>query len=290
MTQRELVSDILLVGQGLKLSRDTRFRNRHIAFLADKYRARGMREQYSRTPEIESIWVQPMGVLQTTPINSADDPIVAFTSKKLSKITLPPVVALPGEMGVFRIASAANLKRYYYTEFNMMMNMIEDSTEGKFQYYSKLLDSFYLSPCADKVNVALILERPLDGFVIQTERIAQDALIIGTSYTVYDTQIVSDSVSYNPGNVFVATAKTYSGSGYVKCTDGKRKMTEDDPYPMSLTLAEFVMIKIFSNEFEIEKNQLADAIDDAQDQTILFKNSDAARKARESKIDTAASE
>jgi hypothetical protein len=225
-----------------------------------------------------------MGVIPVTPVNSADDPIVPVTSVSLGRFTLPEVISLPYDQGIYRISSASGICQYYSVDMNDFFHQVPGSITAKHKQYFRRGNVYYLSPCTEQVLPTVILENPLDGFVINTERIAQDALVVGVSYTVYDTQVVHNAVAYNPGDTFVAANTTYSGNGYVKLTNMKRRMTVTDPYPMGLTLAEYVTMKIFSEEMQIERESLADVIHDMQDQLIVLKNPDAVRKEKSSKV------
>lgn len=273
----------MLIGQGMKLARDTRFRPRHMAFLVAKYRAQGIREKYKRNGEIEPQWLSDLGVVTVTPVNSADDPSVTNTSVTFGKITLPSLVSLPFDKGIYRVSSASNQSLYNFIDFNRLMAIRADSTTGKFPYCARVGVAAYLKPCTTLARAIVILSDPMDGFVLATENVAQNALVIGQSYTVYGTQIVSNSVAYNQGAVFTATAKTWTGNGTVKYTNQKRKMTWDDPYPMGLDMASWITEMIYTKEFQVEKLQDADIIDDGSDLKTTIQNADAIRRARESK-------
>ena len=273
----------MLLGQRMRLSNDTRLHPKHVDFLINKYRSRGIREEYGRNQFIDPAWLQDMGVINVTPVNSGDDPLIPYTSKTLGKFSLPEIVSLPMDKGIYRVAYPSNLKPYYYTEMNMFFGLVPGSTTSKFDYYFRVGVANYISPCAELVRPIVILENPLDGYVLQTEFVGQDALVIGESFTVYGTQIVHNTVSYNPGDVFTATATTFSGNGKVMFTELKRRMTDRDPYPIGMTLLPYITMGIFTQEFRVEKEQVADVIDDAQDQTLLIQNADSLRQSRQSK-------
>lgn len=274
MNLYELRSDIKLLAEMLKLSKDTRFRDPHIDFMIREHRARGIREEYARNLWIDSTWLQDFGALTITPVNSADDPSINCTSLQLGKITLPTVVSLPGDKGVYRIAHSSKQKRYYYIDGDRFFSLVKGSVTAQFEYYFKWQNAFYVSPCAD-VNAVLILDDPMEGYVLLTEIVAQDSLTIGVGYTVYDNQIIHNSIAYNPGATFIAVNKNYSGTGYVKHTIQKRRMTDRDPYPMSQTLTEFVVMKIFTEDFQFSNQQVADIMADGQDELILQRNAKA---------------
>lgn len=284
MTLKEIRSDILLVGQNLKLSKDTRLESRHIDFLIHKHRARGIREEYDRNLFIDPTWVQDYGNTDVTIVNSSDDPSVELTSRCVSKVTLPDIVSLADDRGVHRISTPSRLTDFYRTTEENYYRFIPGQVELKFNYWWRIGDAHYLSTKETQVRPFLILGNPMDGFVLQTEWVASTDLTVGQSYTVYLTQIIHNSVAYNPGQSFTAATTSYTGNGKVKFTNMKRAMTENDPYPMGRTLLEYVMMKIFSEEFNIAKQQVGDVISDAQDKTLALQNEDVVRRSREEKI------
>jgi hypothetical protein len=283
MTLYELRSDIQLLAQGLKLSKDSRFLPRHIDFMIREHRSRGIREEFARNGYIDPSWLQDFGQTTVTPVNSGDDPLIPYTSKKLGKITMPAVVSLPQDKGVYRVAYASKMKRYYYCEQDYFFSLVKGSVTTDFDYYFRVGTAFYLSPCTDRANLVLILDDPMDGYVLLTERVAQDGLTIGVNYTVFDTQITHNATAYYPGQTFTAVNKNYTGNGYVMYTNQKRKMTDRDPYPMSLTLFEFIVMMIFTQDLKYSSEQIADIINDSQDQLIVLQNGQTIRNRQEKK-------
>jgi hypothetical protein len=284
MTLYELRSDIELLAQQLKLSSNSTIGRRQIEFWIRKHRARGIREEFARNKYIDPAWLQNMGVMPVTVVNSADDPLIPVTSVNLGRFTLPEVVSLPYDQGVYRITCASNLSQYYPVDMNDFFNQEPGSITRKHKQHFRVGNVHYVSPCTENIRPVLILENPMDGFVINTEFIAKNALEIGENYTVYDTQVVHNAVAYNPGNTFVAVSAAYTGNGKVKLTNMKRRMRVTDPYPMGLTLAEYVTMKVFTEEMQIQRESLADVIQDMQDQLIVLKNPDAVRNEKSSKV------
>lgn len=268
MTLREIISGYELLFERLKLSKDTRFTHAWIKYQVQNYRAQGIRETYKRTNEIESIWLQDFGRVPVSQVNSGDDPAIPFTSERFGKISLPPLVSLPNDMGAFRVAGSSKIERYYPIKFDNWFALPEDSVQKKYKSYMLLKNAMYLHPCCEEVNMWLILHDPLDGYTILTEKIAQDRLEVGQNYTVYDYQIIHNAIAYLPGVTFTAVAKTYSGNGYVKFTNMKRMMSIDDEYPIGSVMLEFITRMIFSIELKVDQNVLADAVNDSQDPIV----------------------
>lgn len=286
MTLKEIRSHILLVAQNLKLSKDSRISERWVDFVIHDYRARGIREEYARNLFIDPTWISDMGDTPVTIVNSADDPDVALTSKCVSKIDLPDIVSLPDDRGVHRISGASRLSEFYRSTEENYYSLHPGQVEAKYDYYWRIGPSLYVGS-SDKslktIRPFLILGNPMDGFVIQTTWVESGDLTVGQSYTVYNTQVIHNSTAYNPGQSFTAVNANFTGNGKVKFTNQKRAITINDPYPMGRTLLEYVTIKIFTNEFQVAKQQVADISADAMDKTAQLQNEDVVRRSREAK-------
>lgn len=276
-------SHVKLVAEMLRLSKDSRIRDKWIDFIVAYHRARGIREEFARSGgDVDPTWLQDFGKITVTKINSGDDPDISYTSKNLGKVSLPVVVSLPEDKGVYRIANSSKLKRYNYSTEDEFFSKVPGSISTDFfEYYFRKGTAYYLSDAPKEITATLILENPMEGVVLLTEKVAQSELIVGTSYTVYGFQITHNSVAYNPGASFTAATTTYTGAGYVKFTTQKRDMLDTDPYPMGMTLLEYVMIKIFTIEFAIEKQQVSDVLNDAAVQEQLNQNANAISQAKQ---------
>jgi len=272
---RDLQSDILLILSKSKLSKDFRIRERHIRFLINQYRSVAIRDQYKKTFQIEPTWLQDFGKVIFTPINSADDPAIPTTSLNLGKFTIPTPVSLPNDKGVFRVASTSKQKTYYPIEMPRFFELVEGSNRANFCYWFRVGNALYTSPCADQGNVVLILDNPLDGYSFFTENVQTGNLLIGIQYVVTDGQIIHNTIPYIIGQTFVAVNTVFTGNGTVQYVNKKIPRTIDDPYPMSLTMAEFVIIKILTQEFKLEKQEIADIKNDSSDQLTVLQNAQA---------------
>lgn len=285
-TLKEIRSDILLVGQNLKLSNDTRLEPRHIDFLIHKHRARGIREEYDRNKLIDPTWISDYGNTDVTVVNSSDDPSVPLTSRCVSRVTLPDVVSIASDRGVHRITHTSRQVDFYQTTEENYYALVSGQVELKYDWWWRMGDVYYFNTKEKQVRPFLILGNPMEGFVLQTEWVASGDLTVGQSYTVYGTQVVHNSTAYNPGQSFTAVNANYTSTGtqVVKFTNMKRAIMENDPYPIGRTLLEYVMMKIFTVEFNIAKQQAGDVIADAQDKTLALQNEDVVRRSREEKI------
>lgn len=264
----------MLVLAKSKLSKDFRVSNRHIQFLVQQYRARGIREEYKRNMQIDPSWLQDFGRVEFTKVNSGDDPLIPYTSMDLSKLTIPQVVSLPNDAGVYRVNGSSKQKRYYPITVERFFSLVEGSIRNKFCYFFRVGTALYVNELIDEGNTVLILDDPLDGYIISTEKVLSGNITEGNVYVVSDGQITYNSIVYNSGAQFtgVVNIVDYIGSGTVKFLNQKRKMTIDDQYPMSLTMAEYIVIKILTQEFKLEPTQIGDIRNESQDELSLLRD------------------
>lgn len=274
MTKRELRSDIILILQKSKVSKDSRISERHIEFLIDKYYAVGVRQGYKSNLEIDPAWLLDTGKVLFTAVNSAEDISVPETSVILGKYTLPSmVVSLPDDGGLYRVSSSSKMTNYHKTTASWLFQILgtPGSELARFNYCFRIGRKIYTYPNVGEGNILFIADQPNNVPVLLTED--QDSLIIGDSYTVIDEAITSGGVKHAAGSIFTATAATFTGDGRVRFTVQKRNRTIDDDYPCSLNLAEVISMKIFTQDFKIEMSVISDIKNDSTDElNVLQKN------------------
>lgn len=272
MTLKQITSSIMLVLAKSKLSKDFRIETRHIQFLVSQYRSRGIREEYKRNMQIDPSWLQDMGIMAFTQINSADDPSIPYTSQPLSKTTIPPVVSLPNDTGTYRVVGSSKQKNYYPITVERFFSLVEGSIRDKFDYFFRVGYAVYVNELIDQGNMVLVLDDPLDGFVIRTENVLSGNITTGDTFVVKSGQVIYNSVVYNANDTFVGIINipNYTGTGVVQYNLKKRQMTIDDEYPMSLTLAEYIVIKILTQEFKIEPTEIGDIRNEGNDESSLL--------------------
>lgn len=268
-TLRQYRSDILLILSKSKVSKDFRVNPKHIDFLIHKYRASIIQDQYKATREIDPQCFQDLGRVTFTKVTSADDPNILVTSVSLGKLTIPGVIALPNDRGVWRVASSSRQMTYYPVEYGRFFEIVEDSIRSKFNYWFRIGTSLYTYPLLDEGNIVLLQDNPMEGIILATEDLAKDGLTVGVEYKVVKGQIEHNSVIYVIGDVFTAVSKIFTGKGTVKYNNQKRPITLDDQYPMSIAMAEDIAMKIYTQDFNIEKQEVANIKVDSQDQGSL---------------------
>lgn len=271
---REYRSDIMLIYERLKLSKDKRLTELHTQFLIHKYRAMVINDDFKANRQIDPATLQDFGKVVFTKVTSADDPNVPYGSVNYGKLTIPQVITLPDDRGVYHVASSSKLCQHYPLMPPLFFNVPAGSVAAKSRYYTRINTALYIDHFAEDGNVILILDNPMDGVVLLTENVLAGSIKSGISYTVQSGQVVYNGISYNVGQAFTGIfgIATFTGTGVVKHTTQKRAMTIDDNYPLSFKMAERVLINMFYQEFKIEAQQTSDIRNDAQDQLTVLQS------------------
>lgn len=277
-TGRAYASDIQLILQKSKVSKDSRIKIPFILSRMADWRAKEIRDQWKRgeNDDINPEWIQDMGICQFTQVGIGDDPAIPMSCENVGKFTIPQVVSIPNDRGVFRVSPASKYEKYYNIEIDRFFELEPGTIRSKFKYHFRAGTSLYTSPFKADLNVMLILLNPLDGYVIQTEIVQPDALIYkndyrpGEVYKVEEGAIVHNNVQYTKGQTFTAVTPYYTGNGIVMFDKKKRKMTIDDPYPMSGDMATNIARRIWEVDFQLEAKAISDIINDAQDQLTVL--------------------
>lgn len=269
---KEITDDLKLVLSKHQLSDDLKYDDRHLEYTVAKYRARGIRETFMRNGEINPTWIQDQGVTETTKVDKDDDPAIASCNCVFGKIVIPTVVNLPDIKGIYRVSSACRSKQYYRTTLERFMGFVDGSVRDNFNYFFTIGNAIYLHPYIKEANVQLILENPLEGEILVTHSIKTGDLEIGSIYTITSGSITHNSVKYQKGDDFTAVNADYTGNGVVKFKDQKRDFTKNDQYPIDHTMMEYIIMKILSQEFNIEERRIGDNRNDSIDETVRLQN------------------
>lgn len=273
MTRKEAIYDIKEILTKSNITDDSRLDDDYIGHLLDQKRAKEIRDTFKRQPVIEPIWLQDMGTVNLTPVNVAEDRNISFCECALSKAVIPPVVSIADPMGnipdlgVYSIRSVCGKYEYFYKNVAQMGWLTHDSILSKFRYYTRVYNSIYLPNDIEKIRMLLILESPLDGYILENTYVTSGNLVVGITYLVTSGNVTHNSVVVFNGSTFVAANTTFTGSGKVKLDTQKRAMTNDDEYPMSSTMAEVVKMKIWTQDYGIEQQVIDDARNDSKDQS-----------------------
>lgn len=278
MTRSEIIYDIIMILTKAGYTDDSRLDPDYIGYKIDEKRAKEIRDSYNRNQLIDPIWLQDYGVFGVTEVNFADDKTFEHLDCKIGKASLPPVVSIYNalssaqNLGVYSIRSLTGKEEFLFEQHSRLMEILNDLPAKhvlrKFSYYAKLHNAIYpiskSGNVPEKLRAILILERPLDGYVITSENVT--TLTVGTAYEVISGQIVSNSVTYTIGDTFTAAVDTFTGSGVVQYQNQKRAMTNDDPYPFSSAQMESVLLKLLTQEYGIEATRIAEIRNNSQDE------------------------
>lgn len=270
-TKREYIYDLkrLLTKGGI--TDESHLNNNHLGFLLDQRRAKEIRDTYKRNPVIEPIWVQDYGMFELTPVTKEEDKSILACDCKFSKAVLPGIVSLSdpisntNDLGVHSIRSSCGTFVFHQMSSAKMHLLHSDGIMAKMKYFMRVGNAIYLTPVVKKARAFLILDDPLDGYVLDNVYINSGDLKIGTVYVVASGNVTHNNIKYQIGQTFTAVSKTFTGLGKIQYNNQKRRMTIDDEYPMSQTMAEVVKMKILTQDFGIEANVIADLKNDSQD-------------------------
>lgn len=275
MNREELIWDVKIILEAANITDESRFDDDYIGYKLDQKRSKEIRDTFKRNPIIEPVWLQDHGLTEFTPVNKAEDRSVSICNCTLSKAVLPAIVSLNDPMtnqhdlGVYRIFSACNTREYHFMNLNKLSQIDPDSIYSKFSYYTPIGNSYYLTPNTRYARPILILESPLSGYVLDNTYKQSGALEANTTYEVASGNITydGDGITYYKGDTFTTgSVSTFTGNGKVFLYLQKRSMTNSDPYPMSQTMADVVLMKLFTQDYAIEAQRITDIKNNSQDQ------------------------
>jgi len=278
----DATSDLAIVLKHSKVSKDSRINDKFLLSRFNAYRSKEIRDSYKRNREIDPTVQQDFGAVEVTKIAS-NDPIFGSlaSSKEIGKVHIPTPVSLPNDKGIVSIHPesriATSINHYYGVSYNAFGDKINNPSYCNFKWYSRVQNDIYLHPFASTIRAIFIIDNPMEGYVLQTYRPGKDQLIYqteytsGESYTVVSGTITHDGTIYTANQSFIAQNPDYSGNGVLRFTNQRRKMTLEDEYPISYTMTEVIMMKILQKDFGLEKQEIADIRNNANDDLILLK-------------------
>jgi hypothetical protein len=136
----------------------------------NSYRADFIAQDVSLTGMVSTSWLQDLPLYTTEKINSGDDPEVTIASVTLGKITIPDVVNLNDDLGIWKVLSPS--QQYPYTPVDpvqlfMMISLGKDIYKD-YGYYFRKGTSLYIYPYNDRLKLTLLLMNPMDGQVLDS--------------------------------------------------------------------------------------------------------------------------
>jgi hypothetical protein len=269
MTLRELRSDIELIAEKSKVSKDHRLERPHLNFLIHKYAARSKRESFQRQGYIDPVWIQNLGIRTLTPVDSGEELPGYCSGITLGKVVLPRILSLPDDKGVVRVSGTSQHSTYYGISIERFFDLDRTSLRAKIPYYMRSGDDFYLYPTPNKAHFRFVLDNPMDGDFF--DNTLQQKIQEDLEYEVSEGAVTYDGTNYVAGDTFIGQlATTWSGPGKVFFKDKRRPMTEDDPYPMTFQGGEYVSMMILTKELNIEERKIADIKNDNTNQQTII--------------------
>lgn len=253
---------------------ESRLNDNHLGFLIDQRRAKEIRDSYKRSPVIEPVWIQDCGAYDTTLVNRAEDQTVSISNCKFSKVVLPQVVSIMdplsniSDLGTYSIRSVLTGTEYNYISSDKISLLHSDGIMSLMKWYTKIGNAIYITPQDKKIRALLILDSPLDGYILDNSYIKTGSLTVGITYIVAAGNVTHNNIKYNVGETFVAVNNSFTGLGKIQFNNQRRLFTNDDPYPMSHTMAEIVKMKILTQDFGFEASMVADTKNDSTDDAI----------------------
>jgi len=275
-------SDLSIILKHSRVSKDSRINDKFLLSRFNAYRSKEIRDSFTRNIEIDPMVLQDMGETTTTEIGANDPDMTGFTlNTKIGKFSIPTVVSLTGDKGIHSIAPPNRLspfkEQYYYTAYNTFGQKVTHPEYCTFKWFTRINNHVYIYPYKKIIRPVLILDNPMEGYAIQTHTPPKNGLIYqtayapGESYTIVSGGITHNGINYLAGGTFIAQNPDYQGNGLLEFTDKKRRMTVEDEYPISYTMTEVIIMKILTKDFALEKDTVADIVNNANDDLLILK-------------------
>lgn len=269
MTGREITYTIIDILTRHGYTDDSRLDEDQINFMRDNARAQLINLEFDKTKIIDPAWIQDLGFVQLSPVDFNDDSTIPYCECILSKVTLPDTIDLrspnSGTDSGIKVISSCGKNQFYPYFIELLQGIPKEHTRNKFHYYFMVGNALYLNKKMDKVRVLAVLLNPSGANNINTEYILSGNLVVGTSYTVYESQIVHNSLGYNAGQTFTAVNTNYTGTGKVKTTSRTSVYTEDSSYPVQGAMARQIILEVLTKEFAIEESKITDVKNSSAD-------------------------
>jgi len=230
MTLREISKDILRILQKSKLVDDSRLSERHIRYKIHQYRSQGIRTVYEQKGEIEPVWLQSLGSKEDSAGVTITHSYSIFT--KTNSADDITLKACSCTFGKFVLPPVVSLP-------------------GKRN-----------GPSDNGVYRVSTASRQQNYFPISIDRFFD--LVVGSFQA-------NHNYYFRVGNVlYISPFKEKISLLLILDNPLDGDITADQEYPMSFTLAEFVVMKMLTQDFNIEAKIAADLRNDAADALIAL--------------------
>lgn len=278
-TKKQIIDSVQILATRFNLTDDSRLDPDYIGFLVEQVRATLILNEYNITGVLNPDWFIDFGLLEMTKVNIADDPIVTSCECDITKVQIPETVHLTklGEGNLdlgLKVISACGKTSYTIYPLEFWKDVPKDHVRAKFSYYDRFGTQLYTNKLANFLRFIGIPATTQGLIIKKTLPVISGSIKSGTVYMVKGTtgNVTYNSVVYLPNQTFtgVVGVKTFTASSnsQVFYNDYQVEMTENDPYPVSTNMARDIVIEIMVKEFQIEKQQVADVINDSADDVI----------------------
>jgi len=128
------------------------------------YRSVFIPMEYDTEHTIQPSWIQRLHKQTVTKVNSADDPSITVTSIYLGKVTIPRIIGLPDNLGLYRVSGSGGITSFQPIDFNTLIMKIDIGEEimGDYGYCSLIGNDLYLYPLVSEMQALIIAEDPFD--------------------------------------------------------------------------------------------------------------------------------
>jgi len=274
-TKKKLIDDVIEIATRFNPTDDSRLSDRWISYKIDQIRAQLIVRNYRNDETVDFAWLSQPFFIELYKTNTADDPKLMYCNCVVSKTTIPPVISLSNpnannqDVGIASLISACG-KFGYYPRLMNLWNFPSEHTFSKLRFYARYNTTLYVNKDVQRLRLSPILLYPEDGFIINTQPVANGSIQNGVQYIVKFGNVTYNGNTYygddNTKNTFTGTATTtYTGTGKVYLYSNVSAFEETDDYPVGGEMAREIVIEILTKEFAIEENAINDYLNDNQD-------------------------
>ncbi len=271
LSKKAIVDDITILLTKFSKTDESRIDEDYLSFKIDEVRSELIVQKFNATREIDSAWIQDLGLVSFNKTNSADDSSVTTCDCPVYKAVIPQVISLSlgngnQDIGLYSIASACGTKRIYPMPMSKWKYIPPGHELGMFPYFERINTAMYKN-VEGKARILAILQNPEDGFIKNSVPIASGSIVLNTVYIVKFGQVVYNGATYQPNDTFTGAAvTTFSTSiGLVYLYSEARAFTDLDAYPVSGDMARQITLEICTKEFNIERQAIIDVQNDSRD-------------------------
>jgi len=277
-TKKQLIDDVLILHERFSRSDESRVDETWVGYKIEQTRVSEILKEYNVTKVIDQNWLVDFGIYNLTKVNFSDDPIVDFCACDIMKAEIPEVINLTylgdGNLDLgLRVISACGKTTYTYFPLEAWRMIPKEHVRSMFHYYQRFGTTIYVNKLINNLRFFGIPATTEGLMIKKTLPVISGGLKSGVVYMVKGTNgmVTYNSVNYLPNDTFTATSTTTftaSGTSQVFYNDYEVEMTENDPYPVSAHLARQIVISILTTEFQIEKQQVVDVLNDSADDVV----------------------